>query len=94
MPNTFRFEILTPEKVFYSSTITSLVAPGMEGYFGVLAHHAPLVARSNGGQLKVREEASGQERFFLVGPGIFEVLKNRSVFLTKQAETASGEKAE
>lgn len=83
MPNYFQFEILTPEQVFYSGQISSLVAPGMEGYFGVLAHHAPLLARSSGGKLKVREE-SQREKYFTVGPGIVEVLKNRVIFLTRQ----------
>lgn len=87
MPDTFQFEIITPERVFYSAAISSLVAPGTEGYFGVLAHHAPLLARSSGGKLKVRE-TTNQERMFEVGPGIVEVLANRVVFFTKQAEPA------
>lgn len=99
MPSTFQFEIITPERVSYSATISSLVAPGTEGYFGVLAHHAPLIARSNGGKLKVRE-ASNQERVFEVGPGILEVLparlresglEDRVVFFTKRSEPAVGE---
>ncbi|MBI4358235.1 MAG: F0F1 ATP synthase subunit epsilon [Candidatus Omnitrophica bacterium] len=84
MPNTFQFEILTPEKVFYSGTIASFIAPQMEGYFGVLAHHAPLLARSSGGKIKIRDE-SQTEHYFRVGPGIVEVLDNRAVFLTRQA---------
>jgi len=85
MASLFQFEILTPEKTFYAGTVTSLVVPGMEGYFGVLAHHAPLIARSSGGKLKIRE-ASSEERLFRIGAGILEVLKNRAIFLTKQAQ--------
>ena len=88
----FQFEILTPERTFYSAKVVSLIAPGMEGYFGVWAHHAPLLARSQGGKLKVRDE-SHEERFFQVGPGIVEVLKNRVIFLTKQAQTTGVEEA-
>jgi len=87
---TFQFEIITPERIFYSATISSLVAPGMEGYFGVLANHAPLLARSGGGKLKVRE-ITNQERIFEVGSGIVEVLKNRVVFFTKRAQPSVGE---
>ena len=87
MPNSFQFEILTPEKVFYSGTITSLVAPQMEGYFGVLAHHAPLIACSNGGKLTIHEEPR-TEKHFTVGPGIVEVLNNRAIFLTREARPA------
>jgi len=89
MANIFQFEILTPEKTFYSGAITSLVAPALEGYFGVLARHAPLISRSSGGKLKIRE-TSEEERFFEVGPGIVEVLRNRVIFLTKKARQIEG----
>ena len=92
MAASFQFEILTPERTLYSSEITSLVAPGLEGYFGVLAHHAPLLARSKGGKLKVRE-TSGQENFFQVGSGIVEVFKNRALFLTRDARQITGAQA-
>ena len=85
MPNVFQFEILTQERALYSDEIISLVAPGMEGYFGVLANHAPLLARSNGGKLKVRD-TSNAEHFFQVGSGLVEVMKNRVTFFTKQAQ--------
>ena len=90
MASLFPFEILTPEQVFYSGSISSLVAPQMEGYFGVLAHHVPLIARSGGGKLKIRE-ASGEEHLFQIGPGIIEVSKNRAVVLTRKVETIPGE---
>lgn len=90
MPSSFEFQILTPEKVFYSGQISSLIAPGMEGYFGVLAHHAPLIARSTGGRLKIRD-AQDNKRFFRVASGIAEVLNNRVVFLTKEAEELPNE---
>lgn len=90
MASLFQLEILTPESVFYTGQISSLVAPGTDGFFGVLAHHAPLISRSSGGKLKIRE-MSDQERFFRIGPGVIEVLKNRVVVLTKQAAMALAE---
>jgi len=92
MATEFLFEILTPQNTCYSGRVTSLVAPGSDGFFGVLAHHAPLIARSSGGKLKIREE-SGSQQHFQVGPGIFEVLSNRAVLLTKQAQVRSAETA-
>lgn len=83
MANTFQFEIITPDQIFYKGRVSSLVAPQMEGYFGVLANHAPLIARSNGGKLTVREETQ-TEKQFKVGPGIIEIKKNRAVFLTRE----------
>ena len=92
----FQLEILTPEQTFYSGEVTSIVAPGTNGFFGVLAHHASMISKSNGGKLKIRE-TSNQERFFQVGPGIVEVLpakfrdgkNDRVVILTRHAETFS-----
>ena len=92
MASTFHFEILTPEKVFYRGVVSSLVTPGFDGYFGVLANHTSLIARSNGGKLKIRE-TSGEERFFQLGAGIVEVLRNRVVFLTKQARQTADEQS-
>ena len=89
MNDSFTFVILTPDTIFYEGEISSLVAPAVEGSFGVLSHHAPLVSRSDGGKVKVRE-ISKKERFFEVGPGLVEVFKNRVVLLTKHVLELSG----
>ena len=96
MPASYQLEILTPEQTFYSGEVISIVAPGTNGFFGVLAHHASMISKSNGGKLKIRE-TSNQERSFQVGPGIVEVLpakfrngkNDRVVILTRHAETLS-----
>lgn len=80
----FQLEIITPEQVFYKARISSLIAPQMEGYFGVLASHAPLIARSTGGKIIAREEGRPEKKF-QIGPGIIEVHKNRVVVLTHEA---------
>ena len=93
MARQFQFDILTRDKTFFSARVTSLVCPEMIGFFGVLAHHAPLVARSRGGRLTIRQNLN-EERAFRVGPGILEVLParlsggtgGRVILLTKQAE--------
>ena len=87
MANTFQFEIITPDQTFYKGQVSSLIVPQMEGYFGVLANHAPLIARSNGGKVTIREE-SQSEKQFKVGPGIIEVKKNRAIILTREAQQA------
>lgn len=38
--NTFPFKIITPEKIVYDDMVTMAVIPGIEGDFGVLAHHS------------------------------------------------------
>ena len=44
MAELYRLKILTLEKSVYDADVKSIVAPGADGYFGVLAQHAPLIA--------------------------------------------------
>lgn len=85
MATPFQCEIITPAKTVYQGTVYSLVCPGMNGSFGILANHAPLISRSAGGKLKITE-ASG-DLFFKIGPGLIETSKNRAVILTREADT-------
>lgn len=44
MARQIRLDIITPEKVAYSSDVTMVIARTVEGDIGVLPGHAPLVA--------------------------------------------------
>ena len=46
--NSFPLEILTPDKPFFKGNVASLVVKGEAGFLGILAQHAPLLARSSG----------------------------------------------
>ncbi|HEY2184348.1 MAG TPA: F0F1 ATP synthase subunit epsilon, partial [Xanthobacteraceae bacterium] len=39
----FHFNLVSPEKLLFSSDVVQVDVPGAEGDFGVLAGHAPLV---------------------------------------------------
>ena len=81
----FNLSILTPKGNVYENEIESLVAPGANGSFGVLANHAPLLAATLPGVLKVKEE---HEIFFVVGSGMLEVSEGKVNFLVDLAEPA------
>jgi len=66
----------------------SVVAPGAEGYLGVLAHHAPLVAALGVGALTVRREDDKQVQI-AVHRGVLEVSGNAAMVLADTAELAS-----
>ncbi|OGW80514.1 MAG: ATP synthase F1 subunit epsilon [Omnitrophica bacterium RIFCSPLOWO2_12_FULL_44_17] len=89
MAEPFLLKIVTPEKAFYSGRVSSMVAPGNIGSFGILPNHAPLIACSNGGRLKINEADQSGDRFFKIGSGIIEVLNNQVTILTKDAEAIS-----
>jgi F-type H+-transporting ATPase subunit epsilon len=82
---TFPFEILTLQKLFLREEIRFVIAPGQEGVFEVLAHHAPFVFALKPGPLRIRLP-DGQEQYVAVGTGFLVVQKERTTVLTRSAE--------
>ena len=68
---TFHFELVSPEKLAYSGEVDQVDVPGLEGDFGVLAEHAPLVATLRPGILTVIV-GGAREKIVVLG-GVAEV---------------------
>jgi F-type H+-transporting ATPase subunit epsilon len=84
----FRLTVLTEEKAFRDGPVLSLIAPGSEGYLGVLRDHAPLVTALKPGKLTVRE-VSGEEVVYAVSGGYLEVNRNQATLLADAVEKAA-----
>jgi F-type H+-transporting ATPase subunit epsilon len=82
---TFHFDLVSPEKISYSGEVDQVDVPGIEGDFGVLAGHAPLVAGVRPGVLTVI--ANGKHEKIIVLGGLAEVSEKG---LTVLADTAMG----
>lgn len=82
---TFPFEILTLQKLFLREEIRFVIAPGSEGVFEVLAHHAPFVFALKPGPMRIRLP-DGQEKYVAVGTGFLVVQQERTTVLTRSAE--------
>jgi F-type H+-transporting ATPase subunit epsilon len=50
---TFHFDLVSPEKLAFSGEVDQVDVPGVEGDFGVLAGHAPVVAAVRPGILTI-----------------------------------------
>ena len=50
---TFHFDLVSPEKLAFSGEVDQVDIPGIEGDFGVLAGHAPVVAAIRPGILTI-----------------------------------------
>ncbi len=87
MASVFRVKIFTLEKSVYDAEATSVVAPGLQGYFGVLAHHAPLVAALRPGRLVIKDPR-GAESVYAVSGGFLEVSANVATLLVDALESA------
>jgi F-type H+-transporting ATPase subunit epsilon len=57
---TFHFNLVAPDKLLFSGEVDQVDVPGVEGDFGVLADHAPLVALLRPGVLTVKVGADAQ----------------------------------
>jgi F-type H+-transporting ATPase subunit epsilon len=68
---TFQFDLVSPEKLVFSGEVEQVDVPGSEGHFGVLAHHAPLIAMLKPGILSIL--GSGEAKRIVVGGGFAEV---------------------
>lgn len=61
------FELVSPEKLLFSGSVEQVDVPGLEGYFGVLEDHAPLVATLRPGILTVHVSDGAQKIVVLGG---------------------------
>jgi F-type H+-transporting ATPase subunit epsilon len=83
MPDAFHFDLVSPERMVFSGEVEQVDVPGVEGDFGVLAHHAPLIAMIKPGILTVR--GAGETQRIVVVGGFAEVNEQG---LTVLADTA------
>jgi F-type H+-transporting ATPase subunit epsilon len=66
--DSFPFELVSPEKLLISEDVQHVVVPGVEGEFGVLAHHAPFMSTLRPGIVQVyKTEGGAPERLFVRG---------------------------
>jgi F-type H+-transporting ATPase subunit epsilon len=82
---TFHFDLVSPEKLAFSGEVDQVDIPGVEGDFGVLAGHAPVVAAIRPGILTVFS-GSKQEKIIVTG-GVAEVSEKGLTVLADVART-------
>jgi F-type H+-transporting ATPase subunit epsilon len=80
----FHFELVSPQKLLFSGDVEQVDLPGAEGYFGVLANHAPMVTTLRPGILTVHV-AGGQQKIVVLG-GFAEVSKDGLTVLANTAD--------
>lgn len=84
MAATFKFELVSPERVVLSIDADEVILPGSEGQMGVLAGHAPVVSTLNPGVITV--VIGNNRRRVLVNGGFAEVRPEQVTVLAEQAQ--------
>ncbi len=67
MADTFTFELVSPEKLLISEAVESVLVPGAEGDFQVLANHAPVLSTLRPGLLDVVLPGGKERRIYVRG---------------------------
>ena len=80
---TFHFDLVSPERIAFSGQVEQVDIPGVEGDFGVMAGHSPLVATIRPGIMTVT--VGGKHEKIIVLGGLAEVSAKG---LTVLADTA------
>ena len=82
MSETFKLEIVNPEKSFLiKENVTEVVVPAFEGEMGILKDHISIISFLKPGVLKVLEGGSEEKKYY-VEDGIIEFKNNCLSVLT------------
>ncbi|MCA1926872.1 MAG: F0F1 ATP synthase subunit epsilon [Calditerrivibrio sp.] len=84
MAEKLRLELVSPEKQLLSIDVDEIVAPGVEGEFGVLPGHTAFLTALRVGELVYKN--NGKEDYVALERGFFEVVDNKVTVLAEGAE--------
>ncbi len=67
MSDKLHFALVSPARELFANEVDHVIAPGVEGEFGVLANHAPFMTMLKDGIVKVLIQNEKDKNFFLRG---------------------------
>ena len=86
LPKELTLEVVTPEGLLLREQVDEVIAPGEEGYFGVLPGHTPFLSTLGLGEITYRR--GGDTRHLTCFWGFAEVLPDRVNLLAEIGERA------
>lgn len=67
-------EIITPDTKLFEGEVTSVIAPAIDGYLGILNNHAAMISALKAGEITII--ANGSEQKLSINGGVLEVSNN------------------
>jgi F-type H+-transporting ATPase subunit epsilon len=83
MAGKLNFALVSPERELFHGDVDQVVVPGVEGEFGVLADHAPVMSVIKPGALRILND--GAERRVFVNGGFADVTPEGLTVLAEEA---------
>ena len=84
MGKAFQLEIITPNDPFYKGSAESVILPAIDGEYGVLAGHEPVVTSIEPGT--ARYLVDGEWKEVVVGQGFAEIMPDYTILLVATAD--------
>ena len=84
MEESFKFEIVSPEKIFFSDTVNMVTIPSYEGEMSLLKNHISIITFLRPGLVKVEKNDGNFDEFF-VEDGTIEFFNNTLILLSASA---------
>ncbi|MEP4107116.1 MAG: F0F1 ATP synthase subunit epsilon [Nitratireductor sp.] len=84
MAESFKFELVSPERLLVSEDVESVVVPGAEGEMTVMAKHAPVMTTVQPGIVTVKSAAGKADRYVVFG-GFADILPEGCTLLAESA---------
>lgn len=83
-----KLEIVTPERLVFSHDVGMVSLPGVEGEFGVLENHSPVIAQLQQGEINVydKAESTSPRAKFRLSSGFAQVTKDTCTVLSDSCE--------
>jgi F-type H+-transporting ATPase subunit epsilon len=93
MADKLHFSLVSPAKELFSGEVDHVIAPGSDGEFGVLAHHAPFMTTLRNGVVRVLEGDTVKMRIFVRG-GFADITSAGLTILAEEARMLDDVKTE
>lgn len=84
MADSFKFELVSPERLLVSEDVTEVVVPGGEGEMTVMAKHAPVMTTVKPGVVRVKTASGSEDRYVVFG-GFADILPDTLTLLAESA---------
>ncbi len=84
MSDKLRFSLVSPAREVFAGEVDHVIAPGTDGLFGVLPHHAPFMSTLKNGAVRVLNGGEPERRIFVRG-GFADVTPEGLTILAEEA---------
>ncbi len=85
MASTFYLEMVSPQDIFYSGNARQIILPGLDGSYGILPNHEPMVTAIMAGVVRYQDEG-GAWHEAVASDGCVEVMPERVILLAATIE--------